>query len=335
MKITTKVSICLCLIVFCTFYAFGQVITEGPLLFAATKSASKSDKSQAGWQADWQATIKAAQKEGKVVVYEQWGPKARTELGRAFKQKFGIDIEFVSAGTSTQLVPKLTQERSAGLYLADIIAAGTTTAITQMRPAGMLAPIDQMLILPDVKDPKTWRDGKLYLDKEKLVIGMSLDFASYLARNTEQVKEQEIKSYYDLLNPKWKGKILLHDPTINGPGNGWVFAMAGLLGMDKTKDYLRQLVKQEPALVSDYRLQVEWLAKGKYALVAGIHAPTISEFIKLGAPVAKLRVKEGGLATSGAGALSIPSGRMPHPNAAKLFINWILTKEGQTLFSNS
>jgi len=304
-----------------------------PLRYAATMGAAKSAPPKAGGPADWQTTVEAAKREGAVVVYEQWGPQARAELGRAFKNKFGIDIQFVSAGTSTQLVPKLTTERRAGLYLADVIGSGITTTLTQMKPAGILAPIDHMLILPEVKDPKVWTDGKLFLDKEKLMIGMSADFGSYVARNTELVKDGEVKSYYDLLDPKWKGKIVLHDPMITGPGNAWVFALAGLLGMDKAKDYLRQFLKQEPALVRDYRLQIEGIAKGKYALVAGVHAPTLAEFQKLGAPVAKLRVKEGGLATAGAGTLCLPAGQLPHPNAAKVFINWILTKEGQTIFS--
>ena len=308
-------------LIFMVFLALGQGV------------AAKSALAKAGGQTEWQTTVEAAKKEGTVVIYEQWGPRARAELGQAFKNKFGIDIQFVSAGTSTQLVPKLTTERAAGLYLADIIGSGITTTLTQMKPAGILAPIDHMLILPEVKDLKFWTGGKLFLDKEKLMIGMSADFGSYVARNTELVKDGEVTSYYDLLDQKWKGKIMLHDPTITGPGNAWVFALAGLLGMDKAKDYLRRFSTQEPELVRDYRIQIEWLAKGKYALVAGVHAPTLAEFQKLGAPVAKLRVKEGGLATAGAGTLCLPAGQLPHPNAAKGFINWILTKEGQTLFS--
>ncbi len=321
------------------FISLVLLLVSGPsaapatLLHAATTAPAKAAQPKTGWQAEWQATIEAAKKEGTVVIYEQWGPKAKVDLGRAFKDKFGIDIGFVSAGTSTQLVPKLTTERRAGLYLADVIGSGGPTALTQMKPAGILSPIDQMLILPEVKDPKAWTGGKLFLDKEKLLIGMSADFGSYVARNTELVKDGEIKSFYDLLDPKWKGKIVLHDPTITGPGNAWVFTVAGLLGLEKARDYLRQFVKQEPALVRDYRLQIEGVAKGKYALVAGVHAPTLAEFQKLGAPVAKLRVKEGGSATAGAGALSLPAGQLPHPNAAKVFINWVLTKEGQTVFS--
>ncbi|MBI4334817.1 MAG: extracellular solute-binding protein [Chloroflexi bacterium] len=281
----------------------------------------------------WESLVEAAKREATVTIYEQWGPQARVELGKAFKDKYGIDIEFVSAGTSTQLVPKLTRERRAGLYLADVIGSGGPTALSQMKPEGILAPIEPMLVLPEATDLKVWTGGKLFLDKEKLLIGMSADFGSYVARNTLLVKDGEIKSFYDLLEPKWKGKILLQDPTITGPGNAWVFTVAGLLGPDKGKDYLRQFVKQEPALVRDYRLQIEWLAKEKYAIVAGVHAPTLMEFQKLGAPVAKLRLKEGGSATAGAGALAMPAGQLPHPNAAKVFINWVLTKEGQAVFS--
>ncbi len=285
------------------------------------------------WETDWEKTVAGAKREGTLTVYEQWGPQARTLLGKALKDRFGINIEFVSAGTSTQLVPKLTRERQAGLYLADVIGSGGPTALTQMKPAGILAPIAPMLVLPEAIDPKAWRGGKLFLDDGKLLVGMSADFGSYVGRNTDLVKDGEVKSFYDLLDPKWKGKIVLHDPTITGPGNAFVFTVAGLLGQDKINDYLRQFARQEPVLVRDYRLQIEGLAKGKYALVAGLHAPTLKEFQKLGAPVAKLRVKEGGSASAGAGALALPAGTLPHPNAARVFINWVLTKEGQTLFS--
>ncbi|MBI4330104.1 MAG: extracellular solute-binding protein [Chloroflexi bacterium] len=286
-----------------------------------------------GWEADWESVVAAARKEGVLSIYDQWGPQARIELNKAFKDKFGIDIEFTSVGKSSELVPKLDRERRAGLYLADVLGAGIVTILTEMKPAGILAPIESMLILPDAKDTRNWTGGRIFVDAGKLAVGLSSDFNSYVGRNTELVKDGEIKSYYDFLEPKWKGKIVLADPTVTGSGNGWVFTMAGLLGVDKTKDYLRQFVKQDPAIVRDLRLQVEGLARGKYALYAGVHAPTMNEFKNMGAPVDKLRVKEGGSGSAGSGSIAMPAGQLPHPNAARVFINWLLTKEGQTVFS--
>src|SRR3972149_4726654 len=86
----------------------AQGAAAEPLRYAAMTDAARSIQPKAGGQADWPTTVEAAKREGTVVVYEQWGPRARAELGRAFKNKFDIDIQFVSAGTSTQLVPKIT-----------------------------------------------------------------------------------------------------------------------------------------------------------------------------------------------------------------------------------
>src|SRR3990167_8066118 len=85
-----------------------------------------------------------------------------------------------------------------------------------------------------------------------------------LAINTEHVNQDEVKSYYDLLNPKWKGKIVMSDPTINGTG-GSAFAVLGfqLLNLD----FFRQLSRQELMITRDERLMVDWVAKGKYAMV--------------------------------------------------------------------
>ncbi len=297
---------------------------------AVTKSVEAPKE---GWEVEWERLVAAAKKEGTLSIYDQWGPQAKEELTKAFTGKFGIDIEFTSVGKSSELTPKLDRERRAGLYLADVVGAGVVTILTEMKPAGIMAPIEPLLILPDAKDPKNWTGGRIFVDSGKLVVGLSADFSSYVGRNTELVKDGEIKSYYDFLDPKWKGKIVLADPTVTGSGNGWVFTMAGLLGLDKTKDYLRQFEKQEPVIIRDLRLQVEGLAKGKYALYAGVHAPTLMEFKKLGAPVDKLRVKEGGSGSAGSGCIALPAGQLPHPNAAKVFINWLLTKEGQTVFS--
>lgn len=310
-----------------------KVISPAKQVLVNTTTSSAVMKQ--GWEIEWEKVVEAAKKEGKVSVYNQWGATARIEIARAFKEKFGIDIEFTSVGKGTELVTKMENERRAGLFLADLIGTGNTTMLTEMKPAGFLAPIEPMLILPEVTDPKIRLGGRIFLDKQKLIIPLIAQFNSYVDRNTDLVKEGEIKSYHDLLDPRWKGKIMMGDPTVAGSGNSWVSFMTRLWGLDKTRDYLRQFVKQEPVISRDLRLLVEWLAKGKYQAGAALHPSTLMEFKKLGAPVAKVRVKEGGSLTSSSGSIALPSGQIPHPNATKVLINWLLTREGQTLFSKS
>ncbi len=148
-------------------------------------------------------------------------------------------------GRSAEVTPKLVRERSAGLYLADVIGAGATSMILETKPTGILAPLEPMLVLPEVMDPKVWSGGQLFIDKGKFIKPMSADFSRSVARNTDLVKEGEIKSLLDLLDPKWKGKIVLSDPTAGGggAGNSWLTLMVTVWGLEKTKDYLRQFVK--------------------------------------------------------------------------------------------
>lgn len=305
--------------------------TTGP----GPTTASTQPTKQA-WEKEWEETVQAAKREGSVSVYTQWGPEARTELIRAFKEKFGLDLEFTAVGKSAEIATKMGNERRAGLYMADVIGTGPGTIFTMLDPEGLVAPIDSMLILPEVIDPKVRVGGKLFLDKGKKVIPLSAQFVAGVTRNTDLVKEGEIKSYSDVLDPKWKGKIIMHDPTTTGEGQAAVTLMVRLWGLDKSRDYLRQLALQEPVFTRDLRLQVEWLARAKYPVGVGLHTPTLMEFKAMGSPVAQIRpLKEGGLLTTAFGTLCLPSGKLPHPNATRVFINWLLTKEGQSLFSKS
>lgn len=286
-----------------------------------------------GWESGWERVMEAAKKEGKVSVYTQWGGTERAGLVRVINEKFGIDVEFTSAGTGSELTAKLTTERRNGLYLVDVIGQGATTLFLEMKPAGILAPIEPMLILPEVKDVKAWAGGELFLDKGKLAIPFAASFNSYLARNTNLVKEGELKSYYDLLDPRWKGKIVMRDPRGGGSGNAWILFMDQIWGWDKTRDYLLQFVKQEPILTRDLRFQAESLARGKYAISVAPNPTRLIEMQETGAPVAEVRIKEGLNTATGGGVIALPGGPLPHPNAARVFINWLLTREGQTFFS--
>ncbi|MBI4334998.1 MAG: extracellular solute-binding protein [Chloroflexi bacterium] len=310
---------------------------KGPELSAkpVEPAAALSSANKADWEVEWDRVVQAGKREGVVSgIYTQWESTARAALTKAFGEKYGIELEFNPVSKGTQGTMKLTAERRAGLYMTDVIGLGGTTVMTEMKPAGIPGPIEPMLILPDVKDPKNWMGGKLFLDKDRFVIGMSATYNPYLDRNTEQVKEGEIKSYMDLLDPKWKGKIVMGDPTVAGSGNSWERMIVKAWGMDKARDYLRQLAKQEPMIIRDLRLSAEWLARGKYPVGLALHSPSLAEFQKAGAPVARVRVKEGGSVTASGSCLSVPAGQLPHPNAARVFINWLLTKEGQTIFAN-
>ena len=127
----------------------------------------------------------------------------------------------------------------------------------------------------------------------------------------------------------------MNDPTITGTGNAFFNMLAfNVWGVEGTKDFMRQLVKQEPVITRDRRLQAEWVARGKHAISIATNLENAIEFMNLGSPIKFAKVKEGGVIGSGAGGLSVPE--VPaHPNASKVFINWILSKEGHAVFVKS
>lgn len=288
-----------------------------------------SSKPEAGWQADWEKTVKAGQREGRFAVHTSYSGEVTRALMSAFKEKYGIDAEFIS-GRGAELRARFFSERRAGIYAVDLIFRGASGMIADQKPAGALDPLDRLLVLPEVIDPKAWWGGKLnWSDDEHYILSYLAYPSGQLAINKGVVNLDEMKSWRDILLPKWKGKITINDPTTTGSGNAWFHAMSTkILGMD----YMRELVKQEPVLLRDIRLQGEWLATGKYPLAIGSTGNVIPELQRAGAPVVEKMLAEGGYITAGSGAISFVN-KAPHPNAAKVFANWVLTREAQILIS--
>lgn len=280
------------------------------------------------WEVDWDKALKEGQKEGKVVIYSTGGGELRP-LGTAFQKKYGIAVE-ATVFRGPDVPPRLGAERKAGLYLVDLYVGGSGTATVDLKGMGVLAPIEPLLILPEVLDPKVWYSGNLiFLDKEKLVLKGLAYVSVPLAININLVKPDEIKSYKDLLNPKWKGKIVMNDPTIRGTG-GKTAATVGLYLMGW--DYMQDLAKQEPVIVRDQRQQIEWVAQGKYPIAFAPLTTPLADFMKAGAPIAEVVPAEGSHYTGGVGNIALFD-KAPHPSATKIFVNWYLSKEGQGMMS--
>ena len=153
--------------------------------------------------------------------------------------------------------------------------------------------------------------------------------------NTKLVNAKEFKSYKDLLDPKWKGKILVDDPRKAGPGQAtftFFFLHPGL-----GPDFIRALGKQQLTMLRDFSQEVDAVAQGKYPVLLGTADFFAIERARLGVPIAIIdprQLKEGSDMSPGNGDLALFN-RAPHPNAAKVFINWLLSKEGQTIFARA
>ncbi len=285
----------------------------------------------AAQQDRWTAVVEAARKEGTVTVYSTAGTDARKEVEAGMQEKFGIKVEFV-VGRGAEVAQRAITENRAGINLVDAFVVGSTVIISSIKPNNLAAPIESVLILPEVKDPKAWLGGKLpFAEKDRVGINISASYDTYVSFNTDMVKEGEIASYYDVLNPKFREKIAMFDPVISGSGQAAIGHIDYVLGKDKGRQFIRDLAKQRPVISANYRQLAEWLARGKYAVAIGSRVEETTEFRKLGSPIALARPKEGGKIGSAGGSLAAAA-RPAHPNAMLVFVNWILGQEGGTRF---
>ncbi len=284
---------------------------------------------------EWEKVLEAAKKEGTVSVVGAVGSNRRDVLIQPFEKKYGIKVDFWGdRGSSAG--PKLSAERNAGKFLWDIYIAGTSGALSLLLPSGMLDPLEPALILPEVKDPKQWRGGALeFVDPGKRFAVMTPSQRGTLYVNPKVVKPDSITSYKDLLNPKYKQKIIIDNPTKAGPGQATFtfFYLHPALG----PNFIRELAKQEPLPLRDYNQEIDGIAKGKFLVLIGLSDVFAEERMEAGMPIAILdprKLKEGSDVSPAAGGLGMFN-RAPHPNAAKVYINWLLSKEGQTDFAQA
>ncbi len=306
------------------------IMIDCPDSMAAPKATP--EKTRESWESEWNKTVEAAKQEGKVVLYSTPSGDVIRDLAGAFEKKFGIKVDWIN-GRGEELAERMQTEKVAGMKGADVILSGGTTTQTVMKPRGLLGKIDSLLMLPEVKDPKAYVNDQVpFLDKDHTGMALLATFQRYVVRNTTLVQANEITSYTDLLNPKWKGKITSNDPQIAGTASAFfTMLVVDLWGVEKTKEFMRQFVKQQPVITRDRRLQAEWVARGKYALSVATNFENAIEFISLGSPIDFCRVKEGGKMGPGAGGLAIPLSPA-HPNASKVFVNWLLSTEGHRVF---
>ena len=280
---------------------------------------------------DWDKLVEAARKEGKVTVSIPASAEMRKLLEEGFRKRFGIELEVFTARGSTA-VRRMADEFKSGVRYFDLHIGGSSSAVSGMLDEGILDPVEPWLVLPEVKDPRQWWGGHLWVDNAKKYIYM---FQAYLTEstwfNTDLAKASELRSYDDLLNPKWKGKIGFLDPRSPGAGDSnWAY-----MWEVKGEEYLRKLVAQEIVLGRDQRLLGENLAKGRFAVMIGLTYYSLLPFVKAGLPIKPVTaLKEGTYGTGGSGNLAIIKAPA-HPNATKVFVNWILSREGQEIVTKA
>jgi iron(III) transport system substrate-binding protein len=286
----------------------------------------------AEWQTEWERTVEAAKKEGTVVFAAAANAELRRQLEPALKRRFGLALEYMP-GRAAEQSAKIIQESKAGVRSYDVFAFGGCGGMSLIQQ-NVLEPLEPTLILPEVKDPKNWWGGLIWADN----VNGNKYFYSFTANsgsasrwyNADLYRGDEFRSYEDLLNPKLKGKIGILDPQYPGAGQGsWTF-----LWQTKGEEFLLKLAKHDLFVTANARQLVEALAKGKIAICIGCSRHNVTPFINAGLPLKLLPIaKEGDEATGGYAVGILKSA--PHPNAAKVFVNWLLSKEGQELWGQA
>jgi ABC-type Fe3+ transport system substrate-binding protein len=280
----------------------------------------------------WQELIAAARQEGKLVLASGPNPDTRVRLPAAFKERFGIEIEYLG-GRSSELQTRLRGERASGVYSVDVIIGGGDS-LTAMYNDGWFAPIRPLLVVPEVQNPTAFRNNRYpFLDpQDSYLLELEADVTGHWIVNPQVVGENDIRKLDDLLDPRWRGKISVEDPTVPGQGqNAGVY-----LYVYKGDEFFKRLyVDQQPAVSRDDRQMQDWLARGIYPISFGLSPRDVDDMVDQGLPAKLLGLLDGPGAIVGGFGVLAQFDKPPHPNAAKLFINWIVSPEGMALHAQA
>ena len=287
---------------------------------------------QSNWQDEWEKTLRAAELEAQLTLYGCCYEYDRVIEG--FKKKYPKIKVATVLGSGNQLATRMLAERRGDKFIPDIVSAGANTIHDALYKAHILEPIKPALILPEVLDQSKWYEGEhRYIDPEKRYIFafVANSQSGQVIYNAKQVHPKEFKSYWDMVHPKWKGKMASLDPTTFGMGATLQFFY---FNPELGAPFLKKLYGEMQVTISrDPRQMTDWLSAGKFSLCIRCNAGSeVGKAVQQKLPIGYLDTedwKEGGSSSAAGGTLGIPA-RGPHPNAAKVFINWFLSREGQT-----
>ena len=282
----------------------------------------------AAWEAEWERTVKAAEQEGELSYYTVGEFNFLSEFEKKFPR---VKVKVVQ-GRGNELLVRIMTERRAGKYLADVARIGNTSPYS-LHQAKTLQPIAAAFILPEVKDESKWWSGKhQYIDTEGKYIFVPVGSVSVnmVAHNSELVSPGELSSYWDLLNEKWRAKIVVIDPRFAGYGRSG--ARTVYYHPQLGAEFLRRLFTEQVVMISrDYRQAIDWVAQRRFSILLFGNGDDILQAKAQGLPINVFDTgtwKEGGALEPGAFTL-VWLDKSPHPNASRVFINWLLSREGQ------
>jgi ABC-type Fe3+ transport system substrate-binding protein len=277
--------------------------------------------------------IEAARKDGVLTIATGTGTGPQKVVAK-FKEKYPF-LEIQHSGfKASDLGPKLITEQRNGIYAWDIqMGTGFNTVGSVLAPADATGDMSEILkgVPSDVKDDSKWAGGfEQYRDpaiKDSLIT--SFNVAGGFWVNRDVIKQSELSSFDQLLDPKFKGKIAIYNPTQT---TGGAQDLAPLLS-NRGESFIRALLDdQKMVIVEAKRQATEWMVTGRYPIGMGMDEEVIEEFQAqgIGKNAEEIRESQSAyLRASGLTALKNP----PHMNATRLFVHWFLSQEGQDAFA--
>ena len=259
-----------------------EVMSLGAGLLLSFVAAAQA---QSDWQSEWEKTLAAAEKEGEVALYGAYRSGVREAVSEFTKRYPKIRFNHV-AGSGSELANKVMAEKRANRHFIDIAVGGGGTMVLVYHKGGLLEPMQSAFLLPEVKDPSHWWGKKHhYADPDGSTVLMAQgDVNTRIgAFNTKLVKPDEIQSWWDLLNPKWKGKIVMTDPRSRGNIGNWRYIY---YNPELGPDFVRRLLSEtEVTFSSNERQMMDWLASGKHAIYVMAKDEDVAQAMKQGLSV--------------------------------------------------
>lgn len=276
-------------------------------------------------QAAWNKVVEAAKQEGMVTAYSfsLSGDIAKAAID-AFQSQYGIKLEVVG-GVGAVLAERIKTENNAKKYVADTFDTAVT-AIIPLKELGLLANLKDLTVL---KDKTAWLMDPVMDPADGTMLQQRITYQTTII-NTNLVRPQdEPKSFLDFLDAKWKGKKLVTAP----PRVSWPLVYLHVAAPETfSESYLRNLGKQEMAVVATMRDEATAVARGEAMAVVSTSLSIVDPLVRSGAPLKAIVMKEGTIAANPATSVLKNA---PHPNAARVFVNWWLSPEGQTAINKA
>jgi iron(III) transport system substrate-binding protein len=321
------------------FEARSDSSDEKRMLIAAASLEKSATPPTVNFEQEWSKLIAAAKQDGTVAIASGGAPSRQYRpVLDVFQKKFGVKTE-MSTGSATDTVNRVLAERKAGRYTMDVALISHREQNQRLVPSESLIPFAPLLIHPELVDTSGWYLGRHWYGDKTLkyvfIYHVSHESQYEAWYNTDKIKDGEIatlKRQTDFFDPRWKGKIA-------GQGMGDPSGIRQMIDSyfepDRGPEWVRNYLLNGGVTFSDDRRILEtWVVGGRFPLQAvATGSEELVGLAKKGLPIKQIWLpKQVGLIRAGGSGCCISVfANAPHAHAAKLFVNWFLSKEGQTL----